>query len=329
MSNISFPKEDYLRLFNLNPDTTFSISQDPYANLIDNYEDLIFILITDNEELSERFSKRKDDRIKSIKNSEADDYDKQFCIAEINLHWSLIEWRFGKYFKSGFLLKDAYNTLKQLDSRNKERTSHKKSFGLLNILLSAIPSEYQWLLEIFGLQNNFKRGLEDLSIASQESFFKEEAQILLAYVYGFILEDRNASSHLAEKIKNYENHTGNLYYLISCNKIARNELGLTFYKNLNTQIIPSHIKPFFLLQYAELLLKKGEYELAENYFKEYIDAFKGQIFKSNAKLKIAYSQILMDKKIQSSKSEDPDNSFSISDRYASSKLKDLTSIKNT
>lgn len=326
ISSNDFPEEEYQELFNLQPDTSLIISENPYKNLIDDYEDLIFILINDDKNLSEQFSERKDIRIKAIKNSDFDAYDKNLCIAEINLHWSLIEWRHGNYIKSGFLIKDSYNSLKRIDSRYSERTSHKKSFGLLNILLSAIPSEYQWLLEIFGLQNNFKRGLTDLSISAKDSFFQEEAQILLAYVYGFILEDRTASSHLAEKIRHFNNNAGNLYYLISCNKIARNELGLAFYKSLEMNKLAHYLKPYFTLQYAELLLKKGKYELAQKKFISFIDDFPGSIFKANARLKIAYCNILLDQKTANSSGNNYGEAFSISDRYATSKLKDLKSI---
>ncbi|MEQ8361096.1 MAG: tetratricopeptide repeat protein [Cytophagales bacterium] len=290
-----FPKEQFQRLYQLNIDTSqLKDATNAYYVLAENYNDFLFLLINGNSELFQLFKKRHAQRLENIEVSGSREKIKNFCAAEIDLQWALIHWRFGEYLRCGVLLRRAYKSLIDLQSKHPDFIEVNKSLGLLHIILSAIPEEFHWLTNLFGFENNFDRGFKELSkCVDRENDFQLEASLFLSYVYIFILDQKEEGFKVLEHIAPFDTKLASLSFIIFCHKAGENEKGLQeIYKN-KWIFPPKHLEPIVSLLRGELHLKKLEYEDAIFNYKNFLLTYSGKGFVSNARLKLLYAYYLL------------------------------------
>jgi tetratricopeptide (TPR) repeat protein len=316
----TFPDRSFRRIYNLEFDTAYLSSDNPYSILADNQEDFLFLILTDNPEYFEKFQTREGHRKKAIDNSTGEEKIKEYCRAELELQWSLLHWRFGDYVKSGFLLRKAYKRLEQIQSVHPDFVEVNKSLGLLHILLSAIPSEYDWIIKLFGFENNQARGLKELQRASLEhNNFQSESRLLMAYVNIFVLNHEKEGLALIDQIRQ-ESLLNAYAYLIICNKSGLNEQGLNEIYDDRWIYSPDYLRPSLSLLRGEFHLKKLEYQQAIFNLKNFLLTYNGRSFRDNARLKLFFAYFLNQEKKEAEKvlhsKYNSKSDFSTSDLYA-------------
>ncbi len=321
---LAFPANLYHQVYQLDLDTTYSNQLDnAFSILAEDYGDFLYLIISGNESVFKNFKERHNRRLEAIDNSDSPEKVKSFSKAEIDLHWALVYWRFGEYLKSGFLIRRAYKNLIQLQSEYPGFAEVNKSLGLLHILLSAIPEEYDWLIKLFGFENNFERGFNELSnCANNANHFQLEAKLLLSYVNIFVLDKKKEGFEIIENLKLNEHKITSLSYIIFCHKAGENEKGLNEIYKDQWIFSPNYLKPLLSLLRGELHLKKLEYEDAILNYKDFLLSYKGIGFISNARLKLFYAYYLLgdDEKAESQmkKEIDGNSELIMSDKYAKS-----------
>ncbi len=317
-----FPKEQFQKLYQLDIDTSqLKASNNAYNVLAENYNDFLFLLVNGNPEVFQLYKKRHAQRLKHIELSKSSTRIKNYCIAEIDLQWALVHWRFGEYLKCGIFLRRAYKSLIDLQSEHPDFVEVNKSLGLLHIMLSAIPEEYHWLTNLFGFENNFERGLKELtSCVNQENDFQMEANLFLSYVYIFILDQKNAGFKVLENLAPFDVKLVSLSFIIFCHKAGENEKGLVeIYKN-KWIFPPKFLEPIVSLLRGELHLKKLEYKDAIFNYKNFLLTYAGKGFISNARLKLLFAYYLLGDlnktNLEMNKRVDDESELIVSDKYA-------------
>lgn len=316
----SFPIDDFEAIYELDFDTALRQSDKPYAVLADNQEDFLFLMLTDDPDLFENFRARESLRKNAIESGDAEEKIREYCRAELELQWSLLHWRFGDYVKSGLLLRKAYKRLSQIQSEHPDFIQVNKSLGLLHILLSSVPGEYDWIIRLFGFQNNQEKGLKELEKAAyQVNPFQEEAKLLLAYVYIFVLNRNEKGIQLINEIRN-QSRLNAFAYLIICHKSALNKEGLEEIYQDRWIYAPAYLRPSLSLLRGEFHLKKLEYEQAIFNLRNFLLTYNGRSFVDNARLKLFFAYYLNGEEHEAEKAlrEKPgsQNDFSTSDLYA-------------
>ncbi len=257
--------------------------------LADDYSDFIFLILSGKESHFNTFSGRESQRYRAIEKTQSSELIKDYCRSEIELHWALLNWRYGNYLKSGTLMRKAYKRLVSLQEKYPDFIEVNKSLGTLHILLSAIPEEYNWLINLFGFENNYQRGLSELKRASENpNPFQNEAKLLSAYVEHFVTDNNLDFSHLEKQIDPDLNKLNSMVYMIICHKSGYNEAGLKEINKEKWLYNPRYISSLIYILRGEFYLKKLDYEEAEWHFKNFQLSYEGKSFKSNARLKLFY-----------------------------------------
>lgn len=156
--------------------------------LLDNYVDFFSLLISENQA---DYNNLKN--LKSIRLSELEKQDKSspyylFAQAEVNLQWGMLKGRFQDYLSSGLDIKKADNLLKENEAKFPNFLPNKKSSGLVNVILGAIPPNMKGILQSFGFKGDVSQGIKKLDVLSSTisnspyNFYKEEVIFFICYI---------------------------------------------------------------------------------------------------------------------------------------------------
>ncbi|MEA1874009.1 MAG: hypothetical protein U9N51_06225, partial [Bacteroidota bacterium] len=100
-----------------------------------------------------------------ISNSNTNDVDKFFMIAEAQLHATVIYMVSNNELKGIRSFKNGFNAFQKLEDIAPEAIQTAKIRGLYNIFLGSVPEKYEWLIGVLGMEGDFELGVKNLKHA--------------------------------------------------------------------------------------------------------------------------------------------------------------------
>lgn len=252
--------------------------QEEYVALLANSLEL---LLTEDKELFNEYEQW----IEQITNRRlpADDAYGRFVHAEAHLQWSFVCVRFGREIDGATHLRRAYQIAEDLRKEFPDFVPVRKTYGILQVILGAVPDRYSWLLALFGMEGSIENGLGALQDRQLlQSQLKAEAKLLYALIQGFILQRPDSGRLALEKWSEGPDYLIRLYVkALLAMKDAQSEIALSCLARLpdNTETVPLHFAKYLL---GEIHLHKAEYTTAISYYRHFIDEFKGNNFRKAA-----------------------------------------------
>lgn len=156
--------------------------------LIENYADFLQLICNENENQYLELLDNEEVRLNDLKQF-SDDTTYKFCQAEIKLQWAFVHLKFGHEWRAFQNIRQSFKLLKESEKLYPNFLPQQRSLGLLYILLSAVPENYQWALSVFGLEGNEQKGINYLqNVAQSNHFYANEAKFILALAQIFILK---------------------------------------------------------------------------------------------------------------------------------------------
>jgi hypothetical protein len=256
--------------------------------LLENYSDFLQLLFSENEKLYSQLIDNEAIRLLKLEKFE-NDTTFLMCQAEIKLQWAFIHLKFGHEWQAFQGVRQSFKLLKESEKLYPNFIAPQKSLGLLYILLSAVPEQYQWALSVFGLTGNEKLGVNYLqNVAKQKtensqisnssnSFYAKEAQFILLLTQTLILKQ---TENALITVQNYEldkkllSEKENLLQTIILSwtylKLGRAKKLI----NLTSQPILESKKntlPLLYYFYAEALLLTNDLIISEKYYTYYLN----------------------------------------------------------
>ncbi len=247
---------------------------------------LELLLTEDREKLSEyevRFNSLPDRRIRKVTNEEY-----QFLMAETHLQWAFVYLKFGDEFEAAAQLRKAYHIAQACHADFPDFIPIKKTFGILQIIVGAVPEKYNWVLSLLGMSGSVDEGLRQLeAVSAMDGIFALEARLLLALTHGFILQDiETALRVMDETLVAYpENNLAQYLAATLAIKGARSERALSHLSMItrDTSAMPIHYAHYLL---GEVYLHKADYDQAMAEYRWFIRHYKGQNYLKDAHYKI-------------------------------------------
>jgi len=131
--------------------------------LFSNYADFVEIFTSDRQSLYDQYYSNKGARLDQIqqKGNENSPYHR-YIQAEILLQWAFLEIKAKDYLTALWDFRKAYFLLTENQSLYPDFKATKKSLGLLHILIGAVPDQYQWAIDLAGMQGDIQQGLTQL-----------------------------------------------------------------------------------------------------------------------------------------------------------------------
>lgn len=243
-----------------------------------NYADAIRVFLSEDEKLYKSLSKNEDVRLSKLQSLEKNSPYYRFTQAEIKLQWAFVKLKMGDELSAMTGLRGAYKLLEENMKLYPDFIPNKKTMGLLNVLIGSIPSNYNWVLTLVGMEGNIDRGIEQLNEVSEDNTpFRLEASVIRVVVENYILHGYTGKIDDANRL--YTAHTDNILvsylYAAILTKNARGEEAMKVISSRpqNSDII---YFPHVDLLLGELNLFQGDYTDSRNHYIHFLAHFKGK-----------------------------------------------------
>mgnify|MGYP003575461489 CR=1 FL=1 len=210
-------------------------------------------------------------------------------MAEAHLQWSFIYVKFGHELEGAFHLARAYELIEATRERSTDLVPSQKTFGLVQVILGAVPDQYNWLMSLMGLDGSMDYGLKALADSVLlECDFALEASLMGALINGFILQRPKVAEALIDEILDQESSPNYLTTYVAALlaiKDSKSERALTL---LNTIADRPGALPLHYANYlrGEIFLHKAVYDSATSCYEKFLAGYSGQNFRKDARYKI-------------------------------------------
>jgi hypothetical protein len=166
----------------------------PLHLVVEDFRDMLFILLTEDKKNYEKLEDNEEIRIEKLEkfSSKKSNHYKEYkwAKAEIKLHWAIVKLSFDEKWASVWRVRQAYKLLLENEKEFPDFVQQKKSLALLQIVLASVPQNYQWALDLIGMEADLETGIKNLQEStSQTHFFQKETLLWQALLQTYLVED--------------------------------------------------------------------------------------------------------------------------------------------
>ena len=268
-----------------------------FIQLHENYIDFLTVLIGEDYAYFEKTENQKAIRIDLLEDNDENSPYYLYSQAEIHLQWAFARLKFEDYITAAYEFVKAYYLLEENSELYPDFVLNKKGLGLLHSLIGAVPDQYNWILNLAGLQGSIDLGLSELNIvldAAETEMYQNEVLFLVSFLQINLTNNNELCQGYLDRIG--EKYTNNYLLNFAAARLSYN-LGQN---DLTLQILENHPStinkyPFHYLDYlfGMSYLYKLEYEKSEQYFNRFLNNFKG-----NNYIKSAYHKLALTAELQ-------------------------------
>lgn len=247
---------------------------------LETYADLLYFLVTDDQEEFGRLQTLQDQRLQAISKLPGDSPYQRMLLAEGRLHRAFMKFRFGNRISGCWDIIRADRLLSENKKRFPGFIPHLKALGLLHVLIGSVPEEYTWVTRLIGLKGNIREGLSELQQVQQSATgFEREAHVMILLLQAYVL---GADPSVIREVKALpEKEPDNLlFHFLAVSvlmKEGRGEEALSIVQKAPQTGAYLHF-PFLAYMKGELLLQKGAYPAAFAQYARFQEQTKGTNF---------------------------------------------------
>ena len=245
------------------------------------------------------FFKYSDLAIKKAETRLEADSKNELCMFICGMTYNYRGIVYGKaesYVNAIWAFQKSSSYLKDLVAKNNKYYDAYLGLGIINLVLSDIPSAFKWALSVAGLSSDKSTGLNYIkSAAGNGSFLKSEAQYYLSQVYSDNLLNYKLSDELLRKISSQYPH--NILFQYSFATLLMKERKLAEAESILQKIVKGETYKKFrqVVSYAnfsmgDIHFRKNEFTKAIEYYNKFLktNSFQEYTGIANYRLGIAY-----------------------------------------
>ena len=177
--------------------------------LLTDYVAFARLMVNGSEQDLAIYHKQAENRYKNLKRLDVNSPFHLYAMAEIKLHISVAEARYGKMWRSGRSAMSANRALEKNLEIYPEFDLNLKTLGLLHIAMGSMPldKELKWLISMLSrIEGNVEKGAEELERAMQfaekhYSIFADEIRFEQLFFQMQITGDHEQAGKLAEDLR--------------------------------------------------------------------------------------------------------------------------------
>ena len=192
---------------------------------------------------------------------------------ELKVHRGLVKIKYGDRISGALNLLQAFRQINNHEKKYPGNKYHLKTIGLLNVIVSLFPDQYNWILNMMMVQPDITGGINNLKeLSESNSIFYREGILIYALSISFYSNQPIQAEHiLNSNSRNFDNSLlyNYLYGLVSI-KNRNNKLAIKHFDNcLNYDRNYLQI-PIINYYRAESFLKELNYNKAAYLYNLYL-----------------------------------------------------------
>ncbi|WP_027002927.1 tetratricopeptide repeat protein [Hugenholtzia roseola] len=267
----------------------------PIPSLIENYTEIIRLLLTENPNLLEKWKEREALRLENIelyaqKSKENSPYI-LFIQAEIKLQWAMVYLKFNQKWEAIWRIRAAHRLLKRNVKAYPDFLPQKKTLGLLAHLLASVPAAYQTWLPLLGISETdyapaARNALKEAAFSNH--IFQKESQLFYFLIEGYLYQNFEKAALQLRKMtgEHKQNQLFKVAYLLLAMKAREHQSAqIWLAQELENKQI-SLKEPYLDYIAAELALHTRKYAKAIFHYQKFILFYKGNTLIKDAHYKI-------------------------------------------
>ena len=213
---------------------------------------------------------------------------RDYARAEITLQLGLSQLLFKHVVMGGYHLRNGYHQMQDVVTRYPNFLPARKTLGLMEFAVGAMPEGYHWLLRLLGLSPNIETGLRNLTLAAtQPHDFQLESQLYLALIRESYYKQPAEALRLTGQLTAEQPDNLLFAYLrLSAEKRQHHaETALAAFRARPTgaAYLPT---PYLHHLAADLLLYRGDFAAAERENLTFLHEFRGVHYRKDAAFKL-------------------------------------------
>ncbi|MCA6073299.1 tetratricopeptide repeat protein [Fulvivirga sedimenti] len=211
-----------------------------------------------------------------------------FLQNEIGLQRAFVKLKFGQELASLWQMRQSYRIARENITLYPDYIPFQRTWGLLQILVGAIPDNYQWVPRIFGFTGSIHDGQELLQKVPGDHWLYGESQVILQLTSSYLLED---SKHAVQDFRKLINSGWDspMFSYLYMTVLIRNHQAAEAIQHFNDH--RPHIPLAYYLA-GNAYLQAGEYAMATKIFKQFEGEYAGEDFRKDTKYKLFLSSYL-------------------------------------
>ena len=278
------------------------------------------IILSDDASKFEAYEEALEERLEELENMAAKEPLYSFFKAELMLQSAFVHLKFGHELEASWVIRQAYHKTVKNAENFPAFKPHLKTLGLLHVLIGSIPSKYEWLLSLLGMEGSIENGLAELQrYARSNESMAQEASLLLKLVHSYLL---NGQYTMEETSFSTSTPLAQFVQLLISLKKANGPQALATFLWLDRAGFPY---PFLYYLGGEAYLRKGNFQKAIKQYSRFIQYSKGTSNVKDAYYKTWLAYHLLGDSTQSQKylklASSHGETRSEADKYASKALK--------
>jgi len=254
--------------------------------LLENYVDVLPILLTENKQLLEQKEKKQAERLALAEKLPTDSPYYLFLQAEIRAQWAMVHLKFGHQWTAFYEFSKAYHLLVKNQKLYPNFVPNAKTLGLFQIFIGSIPEKYKWIVNRLGLHGSVTEGFTLLEEASHsKEWCRIEARLLYAFSQAYLMGNTQ-EAYLWLDQTTLQTATEKVTYALL---IAKANKAQKAYQQL--QQFPSvwaEQIPFLYYLKGDVLLQIGKYDSAGYWLEYFTTKTRGQNY-----IKAAYFKLFL------------------------------------
>ncbi len=220
--------------------------------------------------------------------------DYSFLLAETHLQWAFIYLKFGHELDAAAQLRKAYVIASDCRREFADFRPIRKTYGLLQVIVGAVPEKYNWVMSLLGMKGEIDAGLRDLADAARNgATFHLEASLLRALTYGFVMQEPDSAIRITdEMLSRFPRQRLALYIAATiAMKNAMSPRALSWLKTLTDSVSGPPI-PYVHYLSGEVYLHKGDYLAALASYRWFVNHYRGENYIKDAYYKMGLCYLL-------------------------------------
>lgn len=265
---------------------------------IENYIDFFRVYINENETEFRRLEKNKERRLEKIQEGDRNSPYYLYIQADIRLHWALARLKFEEYATAFFEVNKAFKLLSKNAQKFPDFMPNKKDLGILHAMVGTVPDGYKWTVDLLssmdGTIDQGKGELEEvIAYARHHDFiYEEETYVLYAYLMLHLGNDREEAWRIINT-SNLKPTKSLMACFVMANVAMRTDRGPKAIQILENRPRGEGFYDFAYLDYMLGIAKLQRLDKdADQYFKNYLNNFKGKNFIKDAYQKLAWHSLV-------------------------------------
>jgi hypothetical protein len=275
----------------------------PY--LLENYIYFLTVFIAEEEKDFVKFDDLKDKLLYRLKEGDQNSPYYRYCLAQVNLQWSVARVKFKEYTSATLEINKAYRLLTENNEQFPEFLPNLINLGMMHTLIGTVPDNYNWVKKLVGVEGTIDQGVNEIlkvlnaSLTQKEySHYKAECLFYLSFIQINLTSNKQKA---LDYIKLIESDSSSLKSPLAIYAISRiysdNGLNDKAIELLLSRPMGDEYFPFYFLDYLTGIAKLNRLDSdSYKYLFKYVTNFKGINYIKDSYQKIAWYYLINENK---------------------------------